>query len=101
MHDRRGGRPWSARSDRASVRLVHLRFALLAAVGLVACGPPASSMSVGPAGGLVSSEDDGLTLVLWPGALGEFVELTIAASAGAPESFGPAYEITANPPSAV
>ncbi len=75
---------------------MHLRFALLA-LGMVACGSSASSMSVGPAGGLVSSQDDVLTLVLWPGALGEFVEFTIVPSADAPESFGPAYEITPNP----
>lgn len=54
-------------------------------------------MSVGPAGGLVSSQDDAFTLVLWPGALGEYVEFEIAQASDAPESFGPAYRITPNP----
>jgi hypothetical protein len=77
---------------------VHSRSVLVAAIGLVACGSPPSRMSVGPAGGLVSSEDDTLTLVFWPGALGEYVELTIVQSAATPESFGPAYEVTTDPP---
>jgi len=76
---------------------VHSRFALLATTAVIACGSPPSRMSVGPAGGLVSSPDDVMTLVLWPGALGDYVEFEIAEASDAPESFGPAYRITPNP----
>lgn len=85
---------------RASVAFVRSpscsRSGVVAAVLLISCTPAASPTSVGPAGGLVASDDDAFTLVLWPGALGEFHDFEIVQTEDAPESFGQAYRVTPN-----
>lgn len=71
---------------------------LAAAALLIACKPeklPANR--IGPEGGVISSEDDGFTMVLWPGALGEYFDFVVEPAAEAPPSFGLAYSVTPNP----
>lgn len=66
-------------------------------VGLVACGEPDPEhvvrKTVGPQGGLVSSHDDVLTIVLLPGALTREVEIEVFPSDEPPPIFGPAYRV--------
>src|SRR4029079_6284487 len=52
--------------------------------------------TVGPAGGLVSSYDDVLTLVFLPGALDHDHEIVIFPSDEPPLVFGPAYRVEPN-----
>jgi len=66
-----------------------------AAVG-ASCGKPQSGASIGPPGGIVTSEDDGLTIVIWPGALGQFETFAITPSEMTPDSFGQAYRVQPN-----
>ncbi|MEM9462188.1 MAG: hypothetical protein AAGF11_48990 [Myxococcota bacterium] len=49
--------------------------------------------TIGPAGGLVSSHDDVLTIVLQPGALQSEEEIEIFPSDEPPPSFGSAYRV--------
>ncbi len=77
----------------ARKRIAGLLFGL-AAVG-ASCGKPTAS-SIGPQGGIVTSEDDGLTIVIWPGALGTFETFEITPSEMAPDSFGQAYRVSPN-----
>ncbi len=78
------------------------RIRLTLAVGTVAacaslsCQTTPSSATIGPQGGLISSDDDGLTIVLWPGALGEYQTFEIVASDMAPASYGQAYRVRPN-----
>lgn len=51
---------------------------------------------IGPQGGLVASEDDGLTIIVWPGALGKYEDFEIVETNSAPESYGPAYQVRPN-----
>ncbi len=44
----------------------------------------------------MASEDDGLVLLLWPGALGEWLEFEIETTEMAPASFGQAYKVSPN-----
>jgi hypothetical protein len=63
---------------------------------IAACSQGPSRASIGPQGGIVSSDDDGLTIVLWPGALGRYEDFEIVPSQMAPESFGQAYRVRPN-----
>jgi hypothetical protein len=68
-----------------------------ALVGLAACGEPGPEhvvrKTIGPRGGLVSSHDQVLTLVLLPGALTREVEIEVFPSDEPPPIFGPAYRV--------
>lgn len=77
-------------------RFDRARCALLAALILSSCQSPPSPTAVGPAGGVVASADDGLTLVLWPGALGQWEDFEITPSDMPPEAFGQAYRVQPN-----
>jgi hypothetical protein len=57
-----------------------------------------ASQSVGPDGGLIATDDDVLTIVIQPGALGEWIDIDIERSDEPPESFGPAYRVKPNLP---
>lgn len=81
----------------AGFRAVVLALAPLGAVAIAACKPTVAHNSVGPAGGVVTSDDDVLTLVLWPGALGSWEDFEVTATEDAPESFGQAYAVSPNP----
>ena len=63
---------------------------------LVAACQGSAAQSVGPDGGLVSTDDEVLTIVIQPGALGEWVDIEIERSDAPPESFGPAYRVHPN-----
>lgn len=69
-------------------------------LALAACGGSASK-SIGPDGGLIATDDDVLTIVIQPGALGEWVDIEIERSDDPPDSFGPAYRVKPNVPLAV
>ncbi len=66
-------------------------------VGLAACsdGDPPNLVrkTIGPRGGLISSHDRVLTLVLQPGALARDVEIEVFPSDEPPPIFGPAYRV--------
>ena len=49
--------------------------------------------TIGPAGGLISSDDDVLTLVFQPGALARDTEIEVFPSDAPPPIFGPAYRV--------
>lgn len=49
--------------------------------------------TIGPGGGLISSHDDVLTIVLQPGALARDVEIEVFPSNEPPPIFGPAYRV--------
>jgi hypothetical protein len=89
----------SARRRIAGLVRVLARIGAGAAIA-VSCGKPAAS-SIGPQGGIVTSEDDGLTIVIWPGALGTFEDFEITPSEMTPDSFGQAYRVQPNLPLAV
>jgi hypothetical protein len=57
--------------------------------------------AIGPDGGLVSTDDDVLTLVIQPGALGEWIDIEIERSDAPPPAFAPAYRVKPNVPLAV
>jgi hypothetical protein len=69
----------------------------VALLGLAACGDPGPDhvvrKTIGPRGGLVSSHDRVLTLVLQPGALTRDVEIEVFPSDEPPPIFGPAYRV--------
>lgn len=81
----------------AGFRAVVLALGSLGAVAIAACKPTVAHNSVGPAGGVVTSDDDVLTLVLWPGALGSWEDFEVTATEDAPESYGQAYAVSPNP----
>ncbi len=54
------------------------------------------AVAIGPAGGLVASDDDTLTIVIWPGALGSYMDFEIRPSTMPPDSFGSAYFVRPN-----
>lgn len=82
---------------RASIpRRARAASACAALLSIAACGSGPSSASIGPQGGIISSEDDGLTIVIWPGALGRYEDFEIVPSQMAPESFGQAYRVRPN-----
>lgn len=62
---------------------------------LLACGED-SKVAIGPAGGLVSSDDETLTIVIWPGAIGSYMDFEITPSTMPPDSFGRAYLVRPN-----
>lgn len=66
-------------------------------VGPAACGDdgPADVVrkTIGPQGGLLSSHDEVLTIVLQPGALSSEVEIEVFPSDEPPPIFGPAYRV--------
>jgi hypothetical protein len=66
-------------------------------LGLAACGDagPADAVrrTIGPQGGLISSHDQVLTIVLQPGALAREVEIEVFPSDEPPLIFGPAYRV--------
>ena len=66
-------------------------------LGLAACGEegPADVVrkTIGPQGGLISSHDRVLTIVLQPGALTREVEIEVFPSDEPPAVFGPAYRV--------
>lgn len=65
--------------------------------GVVGCGGdgPADVVrkTIGPEGGLVTSHDEVLTIVLQPGALSREVEIEVFPSDEPPPIFGPAYRV--------
>lgn len=68
---------------------------------LGACGgddvpPGVVRKAIGPDGGLISTEDDVLTIVIQPGALGEWIDVEIERSDAPPPSFAPAYRVQPN-----
>ncbi|MEX1368739.1 MAG: hypothetical protein AB1Z98_36765 [Nannocystaceae bacterium] len=71
--------------------------ALGLSLGLCACGDPTPPetvrKTVGAAGGLVTSYDDVLSIVLLPGALTRDVEIEVFPSDEAPPIFGLAYRV--------
>lgn len=67
-----------------------------AACASSSCQDTPSRATIGPQGGLIASEDDGLTIVLWPGALGQYETFEIVASDMAPASYGQAYRVRPN-----
>lgn len=66
-------------------------------LGVTACGDegPANAVrkTIGPEGGLISSHDEVLTIVLQPGALTREVEIEVFPSDEPPPIFGPAYRV--------
>jgi hypothetical protein len=80
----------------AASRLVFIGRWIGACVLLAACSPPAKTNRIGPQGGLVASEDDGLSIVIWPGALGRYEDFEIVATNSAPDSYGQAYQVRPN-----
>lgn len=75
---------------------------LVSLLGVLSAGCPGSGKnSIGPDGGLVATDDDVLTIVIQPGALGEWIDIEIEQSNDPPESFGPAYRVKPNVPLAV
>jgi hypothetical protein len=68
--------------------------AVVAALG-ASCGK-STSASIGPQGGIVTSDDDGLTIIIWPGALGSYETFEITPSEMTPDSFGQAYRVRPN-----
>lgn len=69
---------------------------VVAAVLLAGCDEEPEEIvrkTIGPAGGLVSSYDDVLTLVFQPGALTEEHEIVVFPSDEPPLIFGPAYRV--------
>lgn len=66
-------------------------------LGVAACGddarPDAVRKIIGPEGGLISSHDEVLTIVLQPGALTREVEIEVFPSDEPPPIFGPAYRV--------
>jgi hypothetical protein len=66
-------------------------------LSLAACGDagPADAVrrTIGPQGGLISSHDQVLTIVLQPGALSRDVEIEVFPSDEPPLVFGPAYRV--------
>lgn len=69
-------------------------------LALAACSGSAAT-SIGPDGGLIATDDDVLTIVIQPGALGEWIDIEIERSDAPPDSFGPAYRVKPNIPLAV
>ncbi len=63
--------------------------------------PERVTKTIGPAGGLISSHDDVLTLVFQPGALGSDTEIEVFPSDEPPPIFGPAYRVRPDIPLAV
>lgn len=86
----------ASRIDSCRLRITSCLLCIGASVSLAACTPPAKSNSIGPQGGLIASEDDGLTLVIWPGALGQYEDFEIVATNSAPDSYGQAYRVRPN-----
>jgi hypothetical protein len=71
-----------------------------------ACGgddlpPGVARKAIGPDGGLIATDDDVLTIIIQPGALGEWVDIEIEASDAPPPSFAQAYRVRPNVPLAV
>ncbi len=66
-------------------------------LGMAACGeslpPGAVSKTIGPEGGLISSNDDVLTLVFQPGALRREYDVVVSPSDEPPPIFGLAYRV--------
>ena len=66
-------------------------------LGFVACGDPDPDdlvrKTIGPRGGLISSYDQVLTIVLQPGALERELEIEVFPSDEPPPIFGPAYRV--------
>ncbi len=60
------------------------------------CGGKPSANSIGPQGGILTSEDDALTIVLWPGALGSYEDFSITPSEMTPDSYGQPYRVQPN-----
>ncbi len=84
--------PVAARAPRSAL----LARAVLIAIATGACTQTPSRSTIGPAGGVIASEDDGFTMVLWPGALGGYEDFEVVQTSEAPESFGAAYRVTPN-----
>lgn len=80
----------------ARTRIAGLLCAIVGAAVAASCGKPPSGASIGPQGGIVTSEDDGLTIVIWPGALGQFETFEITPSEMTPDSYGQAYRVQPN-----
>lgn len=71
---------------------------LVAAALLLSCKPErVAQNTIGPEGGVVTSDDDGFTMILWPGALGEYVDFVVTPAVEVPMAFGDAYAVTPNP----
>ena len=66
-------------------------------LGVCACSDPTPpntvEKTIGPAGGLISSHDDVLTIVLLPGAVTSDVDIQVFPSDEPPAVFGPAYRV--------
>ncbi|MBC8068304.1 MAG: hypothetical protein IAG13_08220, partial [Deltaproteobacteria bacterium] len=77
------------------------RAGVMVVLVLGACGgddvpPGVVRKAIGPDGGLISTEDDVLTIVIQPGALGEWIDVEIERSDAPPPSFAPAYRVQPN-----
>jgi len=82
----------STRSSRHGMRWVGALL-LLAAAGCEQESAEIVRKTIGPAGGLVSSHDEVLSLVFLPGALDREREIVIFPSDEPPLIFGPAYRV--------
>lgn len=83
---------------RTSTRPSTRRIAAAIAIALLSCKPERIGQNtIGPEGGVVTSDDDGFTMILWPGALGEYVDFVVTPAVDTPMAFGDAYAVAPNP----